>query len=227
MRYLTLTQTASSTAFISQATRHEWANRIVRSPERTGPVLPLGADGLGLEHQSWRPDRRTFVCIGSLDGRRNQHLIIRAFRRLWSQGHDPKLVIYGHAFDASHTIAREVITAAADDPRIVHYATATDLDIMEGLRRARATLYVSSSDGFGLPPVESLHAGIPTISTVVPSLHNLPSKGQLRLQSVAVDAVEQAVRLICDDDVAASLWEEAKGLQLPTWQDFAELVATG
>ena len=52
-------------AFISEQTRHEYAERIMRGSGRPGPVLPLGADALGLERQSWSPDRRAWYAGGA------------------------------------------------------------------------------------------------------------------------------------------------------------------
>jgi glycosyltransferase involved in cell wall biosynthesis len=221
MHYLNLTQMAASTAFISERTRDDWARRILRRPQATGPVVPLGADGLGLEKQHWRADRRVFTCVGSLDGRRNQHLIVRAFRKLWVRGFDMRLAIYGHAFDVTHVVASEVIAAARLEPMLDHFGDATDRDVMDGLRRSRATIYLSTVEGYGLPPVESLHAGIPVITTDIPSISNLPERGHVRLRSTGVDELEAAILRLADDRAAEQIWQEAASMQLSTWRDFA------
>ena len=225
MHYLNLTQMAASTAFISERTRDDWARRILRRPHATGPVVPLGADGLGLEKQHWRADRQMFTCVGSLDGRRNQHLVVRAFRELWAKGFDMRLAIYGHSFDATQAIANEVITAARIEPLLDHFTDATDRDVMDGLRASRATIYLSTVEGYGLPPVESLHAGIPVITTDIPSISNLPQRGYLRLRSTEADELEAAILRLADDRTAEQIWQVAASVQLTTWRDFAVAMA--
>jgi glycosyltransferase involved in cell wall biosynthesis len=226
MHYLRVAQAAGSASFISAATRRDWAERIVRNSARTGPIVPLGADGLGMPKQQFAMDKRTFVSIGSLDGRRNQHLIVRAFKKLWARGFDMPLVLYGYAFDANHPIAAEVIAAARSEPLLSHFGSATDLEVAAGLTSARATIYASSIEGFGLPPVESLWAGIPVIVTAdVPSICDLPELGQIRISAPTEEEIERAVLKLADDDVAQRLSAEAASLTLPSWRDFARFVA--
>lgn len=223
MHYLNVIQAARSLAFVSETSRREWAERIVRRKDAAAQVISNGADGLDLPRQTWRPDRRAVVCIGSLDGRRNQHLIVRAFQRLWSEGGRMPLEIVGHAFHPSHPVAAEVIAASHAQTLLTLTTDATDAELGEILERARATIFASSIEGFGLPPVESLYAGIPVIVTAdVPSIVGLPPRGQIRLAEISEDAIYDALLQISDDNRAAALWKEARGLRLPTWSDFAD-----
>ena len=61
MHYLYALQHVPDVAFISQQTRTEYAKRVMRRKDCSGPVLPLGADGLGLEPQVWSASRRDIV----------------------------------------------------------------------------------------------------------------------------------------------------------------------
>ncbi|RYD74643.1 MAG: glycosyltransferase [Verrucomicrobiaceae bacterium] len=221
MHYLQVVQAARSVAFISSETRDVWVERIVRRSELDGPVIPLGADGLAMERQSWDSTRATFVCVGSLDGRRNQHLVVRAFQSLWKRGFRMRLVIFGHAFDQSSAVAREVIAASEEEDLLDYHSSATDNDIHEAMRQARATVYVSSVDGFGLPPVESLNIGVPVIVTDhIPSIRSLPALGQIRISATDPEVIASAVLQIADDQFAEQLWRDASSLSLPGWRDF-------
>jgi glycosyltransferase involved in cell wall biosynthesis len=104
--------------------------------------------------------------------------------------------------------------------------TASDDDIAAAMRVARATIFVSTAEGFGLPPVESLHAGVPVITLAdVPSIAMLPPLGQIRLPELGVEAVANAVLALEDDRVAERLWAEAATIELGTWRTFAVQVA--
>jgi glycosyltransferase involved in cell wall biosynthesis len=225
MPYIKTLQAVRRIGFISAKTRDDYAKRIVRDSTRGGPILSLGADGLALERQHFDPARRLFASLGSVDGRKNQHLVLRAFRQLWAEGVDAELAIVGRFFDENSEIAREIV-AAKHEPRFHHHAVASDEDVNNILRRARATIYVSSIEGYGLPPVESLQAGIPVIAmSNVPSTAALPERGQIRIDEPRPEEIAQAVRRMLDDTEAARLWKEAAALKLTTWKQAAAAVA--
>ncbi len=224
MHYLRLVRGASRTAFISERTRRDFVERITHGRAVTpGPVLPLGADGLQLAKRAYAPGRRRWLAVGAINGNKNQDLIYAAFEALWQQGFDGELVIVGQVY---HEGSRAWLERASHQPRFRHVADATDDDLAALLGEARATIYVSQVEGFGLPPIESLHAGIPVIVTAdIPSLQTCPAGGQIRIVRPTVGAIADAVRVTADDESARSLWQEAGQLQLPTWRDFAASVA--
>ena len=223
MPYLRLLRDATHIGFISEQTRAEFTHRIRRTDQCPGPVLPLGADGLGVERQIFAATRTDFVCIGSIDGRKNQNLIIAAFQRLWQRGSHAHLTLVGNAFPRVDLSALEAI---ADHPHFTWHRDATDETVRGLLRGARATLYMSEIEGYGLPPVESLGAGIPVIvSDRVPSIRALPQAGQIRLTTLTLETIAEAVEAVCDDRIAQDLWQQAATLQLPGWADFARTTA--
>jgi len=224
MRYVRMVRGARCTAFISGQTRSDYIHRIRRSdlPE-AGPVLPLGADGLGLEMQSFSSEKNAWVAIGAINGNKNQDIIFEAFRQMWDAGFTGELVMIGRVFGVdSSTWLDQALTY----PQFRHLVDVPDEIIRRELRRARATIYVSSVEGFGLPPVESLHAGIPVIVTEsIPSIADLPESGQIRLERAGVTKIADAVRLTTDDATLSRLWQQADKLQLATWRDFSHNTA--
>ncbi len=223
MPYLRLLSSARRLAFISAATRADYAERVMRGGGVDGPVLALGCDGLGLERLDFAPSRRGFVCIGSIDGRKNQDLVLRAFQLLWAQGHAIPLTLVGDAFAQIDASAFE---AARAHPLFAWHRHLGDEAVRELLRTARGTIYVSELEGYGIPPVESLHAGLPVICAAsVPSVADLPPLGQIRLARVTPEAIAEAVLTLADDATARRLWEEARRLSLVTWDSFARQTA--
>jgi glycosyltransferase involved in cell wall biosynthesis len=228
MPYLALVRDASHTAFISGRTRDDYACRILRGrkqAEEAGPIFALGADGLGLEQQDFARARRLFVALGSLDGRKNQDRIVAAFRLLWQAGgFDFDLALVGRMF--GH-VDRRFLDAASDElPRFRYIANASDVEVRALLRQARATIYASEIEGFGLPPLESLQAGIPVVAVEgLPSLSDLPPHGQIRIVAADPATIAEAVRKLADDAVTETLWRDASRLRLPSWRDFAAQAA--
>jgi glycosyltransferase involved in cell wall biosynthesis len=219
MPYLRLLREARHLAFISDKTRTEFTQRIRRDAATPGPVLPLGADGLALEHQFFDNARNDFLSIGSIDGRKNQPLMIAAFQHLWQRGSAARLTLVGRAFPRADLSA---LDAVANHPYFTWHRHATDDEIRSLMRRARACLYLSEIEGYGLPPVESLYAGIPVIvPRGLPSTSALPNRGQIRLTTLTPETIAEAVEALNDTRTAARLWAEAATLQLPGWADFA------
>lgn len=220
MPYLRLVRDAAAVAFISTQTRSDYANRIRRDSCVWGPVLPLGADGLSLERQTFDVAKRTWISIGSIDGRKNQDKIVRAFHRLWANGFDGRLVLIGRVFEHSEPNWLDI---ARPHKNFKHISHVPEAEVAAELSHARATIYVSSVEGFGLPPVESLYLGIPAIVTRdIPSIQDIAGSGQIRLDSADPDGIADAVSLTADDDQASRLWDEAATLALGRWTDFAE-----
>lgn len=211
------------TAHISQETKEAYENAgQIRRPWPL-PVLHLGADGLAIEKQTFRVSRKTFVCLGSIEARKRQSDVLMAFEQLWDQGVDVELAFVGKLVDHGNASLEPAIEAAkAKYPQFAYYPSATDEDLVSILSSARATIMVSTLEGYGIPPVESLYAGIPVIvSNTMPSTRRLQPLGQIRVNPKSPDEIAAAVKRMLADDEARSLWDEAAAIPLPTWRDTA------
>jgi len=226
MYYLKALRSAAHISFISDQTRREFGERIARRGNHQGPVFPLGGDGLGLEKQSFSSEKRTFAIIGSLEPRKQVAQVIKAFALLWKKGTNVELEVVGRLLSHA-TEERDLLAALADEPRLHYKPYASDDELRNILRRARATIFVSQLEGFGIPPYESLNAGIPVICCRdgVPSLDLIARSGQIRLADRAPASIARAVETLLDDATARRLWEEATHIAVPTWQGFARQIA--
>jgi glycosyltransferase involved in cell wall biosynthesis len=186
-------------AFLSRATRSDYVDRIAHG-RASGelPVIDPGAD---------------------IEPRKNPGALLRAFEQLWNEGVSAHLVVAGrlspdaaeaHAFFAQH----------ANNPRLTVLEQPSDETLRQHLRQARAAVIPSEAEGFGLPPYEALHAGIPAIaSSSLPSAA-LMTAGALLLDRMDAAAIADAVRRLIDDAEAKRLWSAAATVTLPRWTDF-------
>ena len=119
---------------------------------------------------------------------------------------------------------RKLLTSSRRDVSIIDSPSETE--IVESLARARASVFVSTNEGFGLPAVESLHCGIPIVAhEQLPCLAGLPSAGQIRLPQVTVETVGAALMRLADDEEARTLWSDLEHLSLQTWAGYAASIA--
>lgn len=224
MPYVDALHTVRHVAFISRQTRDDYVHRVIRGAH-AGPVIPMGADGLRLETQHWSPARRDIVMLGTIEARKNVVPALQAMRRLWAEGSTAGLTLIGKV--SGHAVAeRALIQELAAEKRFRHRVDLPDGEVRDALREARAVLFPSEGEGYGIPPMEGFHAGIPAVvAASLPALDGLPTLGHIRLSPVTADSIADALRIVLDDTQAARLWQEAAGLRVPGWADFAQKLA--
>jgi glycosyltransferase involved in cell wall biosynthesis len=112
------------------------------------------------------------------------------------------------------------------DPDVLIVDRPSDHEMAHYLASAMATIFVSPNEGFGLPPLESLYAGIPVVAYGgVPSISDCSLGGVLRIAEPAVENISAALRQLDKPEVCQQLWREAAKNQLATWSDFARQIA--
>ncbi len=219
MPYLHAMRAVQRRGFISAATRRDCAAVFQRQED--GPVLPLGADGLGLERQRFDPARRDVVLLGTIEARKNAAAALEAAEILWREGLQFRLVLIG-AVEPDALAEQAILRRMAGEARLVQLGAAPDAVVRESLRGARALLFPSEGEGFGLPPMKALYCGIPVIvASGLPALETVPALGQIKLSPPDVQGVTAALRTVLDDAAAARSWADAASVRLQTWRAFA------
>jgi glycosyltransferase involved in cell wall biosynthesis len=223
--YLRLLRQVRQVAFISSQTRDDYLHRFIRADRTVGPVLSLGADGLGMAAPSFDSSRRGFTLVGTIEPRKNYVSVLDAFERLWAEGVEVELTFIGRlAWAEQEGSAR--LEKAKQQPRFRWLTSASDDELVRIVRQSRATIYPSQGEGFGLPPLESLALGVPVIVTAnLPSVGMIDPFGQVRLDVPDAESIHRAVLSLLDDRVASRLTDEIERLRLPTWKGLAEQLA--
>jgi glycosyltransferase involved in cell wall biosynthesis len=113
------------------------------------------------------------LTVGTLEPRKNVDRLVRAFHQVSPSLPEPwPLVIVGPAGWGPEPSTRY------DTDGIVFAGSVSD-PVLAGLyRRARAFAYVPLTEGYGLPPLEAMRVGTPTVvADEVPSVHDLGEEG--------------------------------------------------
>lgn len=115
------------------------------------------------------PGRPTFVVLGTIEARKNHLMLLQVWQRLIRRlGDDaPKLLIIGQrgweceqVFDL---LDRGDLKAA-----VTELGNCSDDELFGYLANARALLFPSLVEGYGLPLIEALDAGAPVIASNLP-----------------------------------------------------------
>ena len=167
-------------------------------------------------------ERPTFVMIGTIEARKNHLMLLNIWARLVQAlgAKAPRLVVIGQRgwecqpvfdlLDRSETLRGTVIELGNcdDDTLAVHLAN------------ARALLFPSLAEGYGLPLAEALQAGTPVIASDLPVFREIGQGVPELLDPLDGPAWEQAILSYTENGAARqSQLDKLAGYVSPTWDD--------
>lgn len=160
----------------------------VLSPEQRSAVQHRVADG-----------DRYFVVVGAQHARKNIARMLMAFDRYCdTYGATHRLVLAGSnsGWDA------EIMSAyngMKHQSRVVISGHLPQAELVEVVGSADALLFVSLFEGFGLPAVEAMRAGVPVITSTTSCLPEVVADAALLCDPMSIDAICSAMHRITGD----------------------------
>ena len=112
-----------------------------------------------------------FLSVGTLEPRKCYPIALDAFERLWSRGIDARYVIIGRAGWQSESLEHRIRQHGEFGRRLLWLDEASDADLHHCYTHARALVYPSMIEGFGLPLVEAGRYGLPVIASDLAVFH--------------------------------------------------------
>ncbi|MCU1613001.1 MAG: glycosyltransferase family 1 protein [Frankiales bacterium] len=146
---------------------------LYRLPPERVQVTPLGvdpswasADPLAPDQlRELRLDRPYLLFVGSLEPRKNLGLLVEAFGA--AAASDPDGPLLALAGPAGWGPEMQVPAHAAD--RVVRLGYLDETQLQSVVAGARALVFPSVYEGFGLPPLEAFATGVPVVATDIPT----------------------------------------------------------
>ena len=142
---------------------------------RNPPVLvaPFGVDLPSLAgHELQGPRRPYFVCIGTIEARKNHLLLLNVWRQLAAELGDaaPALVLIGQRGWETESAIDMLERSPALHGLVFERSNLPDAEAMRLLKGAQALLLPSFAEGFGFPLIEALAQGIPVLCSNLAAL---------------------------------------------------------
>jgi glycosyltransferase involved in cell wall biosynthesis len=178
---------------VSESTRQDLVRVYGLSPERISVVLH------GVEPEFFTLDRtRTepfVLCVSTLHPHKNLDRLIRAYAR---RKRDWLLTIAGmRGFFAGALDALIMELGVQDSVRLTGWIPRDEL--LQLYSRAQALVYPSTFEGFGMPVLEAMAAGIPVACSDIPPLREVAGEAALFFDPLSEDAVASALDRITTD----------------------------
>lgn len=220
-RMTSVAQLADTVIANSAATAAAFRRRFAATGLRP-PVLvaPLGIDLPQQVTSSQGFHRPYFVCIATIEPRKNHFLLLRVWERLAAGlGREtPRLLLIGRRGWYGWEIVR-TIDRLARHPVLAEFVEVhnrmPDREVVPVLAGARALLYPSWTEGYGLPVAEALAQGVPVLCSDLPVLREVGREVPEYLDPDDVSGWEEA---ILDYARKGSLRRQAQLTRLAAWR---------
>lgn len=174
--------------------------------------------------QAYNLQRPYFLCVGTLQPRKNIHRVIDAYQSLPDQvlqTHD--LVIVGRNGWSSEDLVTR-LKSMPPQSGVRWLGGIPDLDKRALLKNATALVFPSLSEGFGLPVLEAFASQTPVIASDTTSLPEIAADAALLIDPFDTSAIAYAMQYMADNPSSAAHLR-SKGLARSrqySWQTCAQ-----
>jgi glycosyltransferase involved in cell wall biosynthesis len=149
--------------------------------------------------ERYRLPARYLLWVGNIEPKKNVGILLEALRILRTQGADvPKLVLAGPLSWGTNDLMRRFLAHGLHD-RVQFLGRAPDADLPALYRGATGFLFPSLSEGFGLPPLEAMAAGVPVAAANRASLPEVVGHAGLLVPADDAAAWAQAMVSLTGD----------------------------
>jgi glycosyltransferase involved in cell wall biosynthesis len=187
------------------------------------PALDVGTDDVGpvLARLGIVPPYVLFV--GTLEPRKNVVSLVRAYRRAVAGGLEHSLVLAGAPGWGADALERELALEAPGRIMRTGFLPAVDLDAV--YRGASMLVYPSVYEGFGLPVIEAMARGVPTVTSNTSSLPEVVGDAAITVDPASLEAIADGIVTVASDASTAARLADAGRRRAAsfTWDETARL----
>lgn len=210
---------ASAIATVSQFSKKDIVEKYRVDPERIDVVYsaakkffkPIDWQLKQAVRDEFTNGKNYFIYVGSIHPRKNPTALLKAFSIFKKrQKSDWKLVIAGRAAWHSKAFMDSLKTYKyRDDLVVTGYVDEAQLERLTGA--AYALVYPSFFEGFGVPVLEAMQAGVPAITSAGSAMQEIAGDGALYADPTSYQDIADKMMLIYKDETLHSRLVE-KGL---------------
>jgi glycosyltransferase involved in cell wall biosynthesis len=190
---------------VSEFTRDDIVDRYALDPGKVVAVpngvsdrfRPLAEAGDRV-HERFGINRPYMLCVGALQARKNVPFAIEAYSQIVSRGADCELVIAG-GDKGGHLDVLDAILRTRLTGRVHLVGHVEDAAMPALYSAAKALVFPSLYEGFGLPALEAMASGTPVIASNTTGLAEVVGEAGLTIDPRNVEELADAMRRMLQD----------------------------
>lgn len=163
-----------------------------------------------------------FVILGTIEGRKNHVLILDVWQRLIDTlpENTPKLVLIGQRGWACDDVLHRLDNDSGLKPYVIELNNCDDATLSNWLGHAKALLFPSHVEGYGIPLVEALSVGTPVIASDLDVFHEIAGDIPEYLNPDDAGSWLTAIEdyRLEDSHRRKAQMERLKGFEEPSWE---------
>jgi glycosyltransferase involved in cell wall biosynthesis len=194
-------------------------------------VAPLGYgpfDGSEISDTRYPLSDPYFVMLGTIEPRKNHWMMLQVWRRIVERMgcSAPKLVVIGQRGWECENVVDLLERCTQLRGIVIELSDCCDAELSCWLRRARALIFPSFEEGYGLPLLEALSLGVPVIAGNLPVFRefagDIPDYVDPLDGPAWINHIEDYS--LPDSPLRAAQLGRLPGFAAPAWQDHFEAV---
>jgi glycosyltransferase involved in cell wall biosynthesis len=148
--------------------------------------------------------RPYFLYVGRLESRKNSYRLVEAFRALSTKRPDlgVRLVLIGKAgygFNSLQKLITRLPKAVRSEIIMTGYLS--DREVATYLKNALSFVFPSLYEGFGIPLLEAMDAGVPVITSDVSSIPEVVDDAAILIDPQKTQDLAQAMELLATNEL--------------------------
>lgn len=136
-----------------------------------GSELDLASDAAPLNadlKKMFRDPAPVYLMVSTIEPRKNHAYLLDAFEQLWAQGSKVRLCIIGKVGWKCEALVKRIQEHPEWGRRLFMFNRINDKSLEYAYANARALVFPSYVEGFGLPLVEAMQRGLPAMASDIP-----------------------------------------------------------
>jgi glycosyltransferase involved in cell wall biosynthesis len=121
-------------------------------------------------------NKNTYISVGTIEPRKNYDYLIDVFELLWNNQKDIKLCLIGKYGWLSENLKYRIKDHPLYGKYLFWFDDLSDSELLFCYQHARALIFPSICEGFGLPLIEALHLNCDVFASDIPIFHEIGGK---------------------------------------------------
>lgn len=113
-------------------------------------------------------NKKTYLTVSTIEPRKNHSYIIETFEKLWEQDTELRYLMIGRVGWKTEPLIKRIKSHPLYNKNLFLLEDIDDNSLIYAYKNAKALLFASHIEGFGLPIVESLYYKLPVIASDTP-----------------------------------------------------------